>query len=112
MVSLMYVEYYLHTFKCITFLSALLPFNISYRQLYRSSSSNNIPSGAAEEAYGEYAASDSDIMELTDKVCVKSLTLGILYGSDVKIYALHGSHCCLLTFCITFSEMQQLYVNY
>lgn len=37
-------------------------------QLYRSSSSNNIPSGAAEEAYGEYAASDSDIMELTDKV--------------------------------------------
>ncbi|XP_041473188.1 rab11 family-interacting protein 3-like isoform X7 [Lytechinus variegatus] len=37
-------------------------------QLYRSSSSHNIPKGAIEEVYGEYAASDSDVLELNDKV--------------------------------------------
>ncbi|XP_071813897.1 rab11 family-interacting protein 4-like isoform X4 [Apostichopus japonicus] len=46
-------------------------------QLYRSSSSNNIPLGPAGEAYGEYAASEGDIMELTDKV--RELESQVLY---------------------------------
>lgn len=37
-------------------------------QLYRSSSSNNLPKGVIDEVYGEYAASDSDVLELNDKV--------------------------------------------
>lgn len=38
--------------------------------LYRSSSSSNLPNkGAIDETYGEYAASDTDVMELNDKVC-------------------------------------------
>ncbi|XP_072044716.1 rab11 family-interacting protein 4A-like isoform X2 [Amphiura filiformis] len=38
-------------------------------QLYRSSSSNSLPRGTTmEDAYGEYAASDSDVVELNDKV--------------------------------------------
>ncbi|XP_038067415.1 rab11 family-interacting protein 4B-like isoform X2 [Patiria miniata] len=37
--------------------------------LYRSSSSNNLPhKGAIDDTYGEYAASDTDVMELNDKV--------------------------------------------
>ncbi|XP_022084791.1 rab11 family-interacting protein 4-like isoform X6 [Acanthaster planci] len=37
--------------------------------LYRSSSSSNLPhKGAIDELYGEYAASDTDVMELNDKV--------------------------------------------
>ena len=40
-------------------------------QLYRSSSSHSLPKGGAvEEVYGEYAASDSDVVELNDKVSV------------------------------------------
>eukprot|EP00057_Strongylocentrotus_purpuratus_P023923 XP_011678397.1 PREDICTED: rab11 family-interacting protein 3 isoform X5 [Strongylocentrotus purpuratus] len=37
-------------------------------QLYRSSSSNNLQRGAVDEVYGEYAASDGDVLELNDKV--------------------------------------------
>ncbi|XP_071483366.1 rab11 family-interacting protein 4-like [Diadema antillarum] len=37
-------------------------------QLYRSSSSHNLPKSALDDVYGEYAASDGDVLELSDKV--------------------------------------------
>ncbi|XP_071796824.1 rab11 family-interacting protein 4A-like isoform X2 [Asterias amurensis] len=54
--------------------------------LYRSSSSHNLPNkgGAMEDAYGEYAASDTDVLELNDKVLELESQLTVLEQDQVS----------------------------